>query len=183
MRTTKCIFALGCLTLALFPARFAIMAFSRFDYALQDDYKLENRLMVYCTAGFFAILALSLVFTGAYLLTRLNSPLSRKAKLLFFLHPLAVGILVALVAPDICKDRFAYVYDADPSVNNLCLIEAAANQFAVAHLLTNGQAIKFPDDLTPYLKGGKIPPCPRGSVYRISKVGESPTVTPSHILP
>ena len=57
---------------------------------------------------------------------------------------------------------------------------------------TNGEAINYPDDLTPYIKlnkDGKIPPCPQGGVYSIKKVGDVPTcslgttVTPSHILP
>jgi hypothetical protein len=77
-------------------------------------------------------------------------------------------------------------------INNLRQIDAAANQFALEHSLTNGDRISFPNDLTPYIKlnsAGKIPPCPSGGVYHISKVGEVPacslgsTVTPNHILP
>jgi hypothetical protein len=57
---------------------------------------------------------------------------------------------------------------------------------------TNGEAINYPDDLTPYIKlnkYSKIPPCPKGGVYSIKKVGDVPTcslgttVTPAHVLP
>jgi hypothetical protein len=81
---------------------------------------------------------------------------------------------------------------ANSCINNLRQIDAAANEFALEHSLTNGDRINFPSDLTPYIKldsAGKIPPCPSGGVYYISKVGDEPTcslsntVTPAHILP
>ena len=84
------------------------------------------------------------------------------------------------------------VTDRNYCINNLRQIDAAANQFAIERGLTNGAAIHFPDDLTPYIKlnsARKIPPCRAGGVYAISKVGEMPTcslsntVSPPHILP
>jgi len=77
-------------------------------------------------------------------------------------------------------------------INNLRQIDAAANRFALEHEKTNGEAIHFPDDLTPYIKlnrEGKIPGCPQGGSYHISAVGEIPTCSLSntvkmpHILP
>jgi hypothetical protein len=77
-------------------------------------------------------------------------------------------------------------------IHNLQQIDAAANQFALEHRLTNGDAINYPNDLTPYIKlndEGKIPPCPSGGIYSIKKVGDTPTcslgttVTPAHVLP
>jgi len=77
-------------------------------------------------------------------------------------------------------------------VNQLGQIDAAANQFALDHKLTNGSPINFPNDLTPYImltKDGKIPGCPGGGIYSIKKVGDTPTcslgttVTPAHVLP
>jgi hypothetical protein len=64
--------------------------------------------------------------------------------------------------------------------------------FALEKSKKTGEAINYPNDLTPYIKlnkDGKIPPCPRGGVYSIKKVGDSPicslstTVTPAHVLP
>ena len=52
-------------------------------------------------------------------------------------------------------------------INNLRQIDAAANQFALENRKTNGEAINFPDDLTPYIKlnnQGKIPGCPGGGI-------------------
>ncbi len=77
-------------------------------------------------------------------------------------------------------------------INNLRQVDAAADQFAWEHGKTNGDAINFPNDLTPYIKlnsQGKIPGCPSGGIYSIKKVGDTPTcslgttVTPAHVLP
>jgi hypothetical protein len=92
--------------------------------------------------------------------------------------------------------QFHYlIFRSDPAyacINNLRQIDAAANEFALVAHLTNGDAIHFPDDLTPYIKlnsAGKIPSCPSGGIYSIQKVGVLPvcslgtTVTPAHFLP
>jgi hypothetical protein len=79
---------------------------------------------------------------------------------------------------------------ANACINNLRQIDAAANQFALEHHLTNGDRINFPNDLTPYIKlnsAGKIPPCPSGGTYFLERVGENPictlsTATPRHAL-
>jgi hypothetical protein len=83
-------------------------------------------------------------------------------------------------------------WDSNSCINNLRQIDAAANEFALEHHLTNGDLINFPNDLTPYIKlnkDGRIRPCPSGGIYSIKKVGEKPTcslgttVTPAHVLP
>lgn len=85
-----------------------------------------------------------------------------------------------------------HVSSVNSCINNLRQIDAAANQFALENGKTNGEAISFPNDLTPYIKlnsAGKIPPCPSGGIYSIKKVGDTPTcslgttVTPAHVLP
>lgn len=77
-------------------------------------------------------------------------------------------------------------------INNLLQIDAAANQFALEHNLTNGAPINFPNDLTPYIKlnnTGKIPGCPQGGIYSVKRVGDTPTcslgtnIIPGHYLP
>jgi hypothetical protein len=81
---------------------------------------------------------------------------------------------------------------ANSCINNLRQIDAAANEFALERSKTNGEAMSYPGDLTPYIKlnkDGKIPPCPSGGIYSIKKVGDVPTcslgttVTPAHVLP
>jgi len=86
----------------------------------------------------------------------------------------------------------SYTSVANACINNLRQIDAAANQFALEHHLTNGDPINFPNDLTPYIKlnkDGKIPSCPSGGIYQDGIVGLAPTcslgttVTPAHVLP
>ncbi len=102
-----------------------------------------------------------------------------------------IGLIVAIILPNrVNRHRTS---PANACINNLRQIDAAANQFALEQSKTNGEAIRFPNDLTPYIKlnsAGKIPPCPSsGKPYHISKVGEIPTcslgstVTPAHVLP
>jgi len=67
---------------------------------------------------------------------------------------------------------------ANSCASNLRQIDGAAAQFALENHLTNGDRINFPDDLTPYIKlnkTGKIPSCPDGGLYHLSRVGENPT--------
>jgi len=85
-----------------------------------------------------------------------------------------------------------YQTQTSACVSNLHQIDGAATQFALEHHLTNDAPIHFPDDLTPYIRlnaNGKIPSCPAGGIYHLSKVGDVPTcslgntVTPGHVLP
>ena len=103
---------------------------------------------------------------------------------------LGLGLFVLVVVPNFIKARSTPSVNA--CINNLRQIDAAANSFALENRLTNGDAIRFPDDLTNFLKltsAGKIPPCPSGGIYHIGKVGEQPvcslgsTVMPAHVLP
>jgi hypothetical protein len=100
------------------------------------------------------------------------------------------GILAAAVLPNFIKARATSC--ANACINNLRQVDAAANQFALENHRTNGEAINFPNDLTPYIKlnrDGKIPPCPDGGIYTLKKVGDKPTCsvgtteTPAHVLP
>ena len=100
-----------------------------------------------------------------------------------------VSFLVLMATPNFVGSHHSL---ANACINNLRQIDAAANQFALEHRLTNGDAINFPSDLTPYIKLnslGQIPGCPQGGSYSINKVGDSPTcslgtkVIPAHVLP
>jgi hypothetical protein len=105
---------------------------------------------------------------------------------------LIVGFFTAIAMPrPIGPRRSSPAWNANACINNLRQIDAAANQFALEHHLTNGDAINFPNDLTPYIKlnnEGKIPGCPQGGIYHIGKVGETPACSlsnavPPHVLP
>src|SRR5277367_1977277 len=83
-----------------------------------------------------------------------------------------VPMMMAIAIPNFVKARSTAQRNA--CINNLRMIDAAANQFALEHGKTNGEAINFPDDLTPYIKlnsHGKIPSCPAGGIYSIKRVG------------
>ena len=101
-----------------------------------------------------------------------------------------IGLLAAIAIPNFVRARTQSQKNA--CINNLRQIDAAANQFALENRKTNGEAIRFPYDLTPYIKlnaAGKIPGCPMGGLYTINKVGDTPTcsigtkLVPNHVLP
>jgi type II secretory pathway pseudopilin PulG len=100
-----------------------------------------------------------------------------------------VIFLAAIALPNFIKARSMSA--ANACINNLRQIDAAANQFALEQSKTNGEAIHFPDDLTPYIKlnsAGKISGCPGGGSYNIWRVGQIPKCSLgvtnfAHILP
>ena len=101
-----------------------------------------------------------------------------------------IGLLAAIAIPNFVKARATSQQNA--CINNLRQIDAAAQQFALEQRKTTGNAITYPDDLTPYIKlnaNNKIPPCPAGGSYDCKTVGNNPTCTLStlagqpHLLP
>jgi hypothetical protein len=109
---------------------------------------------------------------------------------------LLFGFILAFLAAVISNfKQIGYHSGTSPAngcINNLRQIDAAAQEFALEKGKTNGEAINYPDDLTPYIKlnrDGKISPCPSGGIYSIKKIGDKPTcslgttVNPAHILP
>jgi hypothetical protein len=106
---------------------------------------------------------------------------------------IAASVFVVVLLVQIAVPNFVGGGHGSPSnacINNLRQIDAAACEFALEKHLTNGDAINFPNDLTPYIKlnsAGKIPGCPQGGSYSLTKVGDYPTctlstLTPSHAL-
>jgi len=101
-----------------------------------------------------------------------------------------IGLLAAIAIPNFIRSRATSQMNA--CINNLRQIDAAANQFALEKGKKTGDAITYPDDLTPYIKmnsGSSIPACPAGGNYAIANVGTTPTCTLStltdspHVLP
>ena len=182
MRTIKLILGIFCLVAALPPGGLALLAFLNFEWPVD--------VTGVCLALSLGGLAAGLIYAGWLLLARRNLPVSRGARIRLILFFSGIGILVAIALLNFIKARSAS--SSNPCINNLRQIDAAANEFALEHHLTNGSPINFPDDLTPYIKltkDGKIPPCPQGGVYSIKKVGDTPTcslgttVNPPHVLP
>jgi prepilin-type N-terminal cleavage/methylation domain-containing protein len=101
-----------------------------------------------------------------------------------------IGLLAAIAIPNFVKARATS--QANACINNLRQIDAAAQQFALEARMKTGDAINYPNDLTPYIKlnaSSSIPGCPAGGTYADTSVGANPTctlsssVTPNHILP
>ena len=110
--------------------------------------------------------------------------------LIWIIVCLFIGIFAIVAAPIFIRQR--NISCAKACLNHLAQIDAAAQQFALEKGKTHGEAINYPTDLTPYIvlnRHGKIPPCPKGGVYTVKKVGDMPTcslgstVTPAHVLP
>jgi len=87
-----------------------------------------------------------------------------------------IGLLAAIAIPNFVKARATS--QANGCINNLRQIDAAASQFALEKGKKTGDAISFPNDLTPYIKlnsGNAIPVCPAGGTYDDSTVGTNAT--------
>jgi hypothetical protein len=184
MRTIKLILGIGCFVAALLPGGYALL----FVYAWVG----EKTVQTFWCASLLAIMAICLVRAGWFLITRRDSPMSWKPKvligLLFFGFSLFVAAIVAIIIISTGRSESP----ANRCLNNLRQIDCAANEFGLEKNLKTGDKINFPDDLTPYIKltkDGKIPPCPQGGIYSIKKVGDIPTcslgttVTSAHVLP
>jgi hypothetical protein len=114
---------------------------------------------------------------------------SFKLGLVFWVGVVCIlGLFVWAAMPNFSGNHDNMV--ANTCINNIRMIDAAANQFALEHNLTNGNHINFPNDITPYLGRAyrKIPQCPLGGVYSLKQIGDVPTcslgtnVSPTHSL-
>ena len=88
---------------------------------------------------------------------------------------LALAIITSLVAlPNFVKARVASSSNA--CVNNLRLIAAAKDQWAIEHDKTTNDTPTW-DDLRPYFgqRTNQSLKCPEGGIYTLGKVGQTPT--------
>ncbi|MGA2785885.1 MAG: prepilin-type cleavage/methylation domain-containing protein, partial [Verrucomicrobiota bacterium] len=101
-----------------------------------------------------------------------------------------IGLLAAIAIPNFVKARATSQQNA--CINNLRQIDAAANEFALEKGKKTGDAVTWPDDLTPYIKlnsAASIPACPASGTYALANIGNTPTCSLSslagspHILP
>jgi prepilin-type N-terminal cleavage/methylation domain-containing protein len=101
-----------------------------------------------------------------------------------------LGLLVSIMVPYYVRQRTTT--QANLCINTLVKMDEAASQFALERGKKTGDAINFPQDLTPYIKPNalnQIPPCPSGGAYSLPTVGTHPicslgsSVTPAHSMP
>jgi hypothetical protein len=93
---------------------------------------------------------------------------------------LVIPLLVAIAIPNFVKARDMSMQNA--CVNNLRVIDAAKNQWALETGKTNG-AVPTEQDLKPYFKNHVFPICPAGGIYTIGRVGGDPMCSiPAHTL-
>ena len=94
---------------------------------------------------------------------------------------LLIPMLAAIAIPNFVKARETSMMNA--CINNLRMIDAAKNEWALEHSKKTGD-VPAAQDLTPYFKNGTFPICPAGGTYTIGPVGENPTCSISgHKLP
>lgn len=101
-----------------------------------------------------------------------------------------ISLLAAIVIPNFLKA--AARSQATTCINNLRQLDTAVQQFSIEAGKHVGDAVTYPDDLTPYIKlnrQGVIPSCPTHGDYSLNTVGLQPsafcsigsTVTPAHV--
>lgn len=91
-----------------------------------------------------------------------------------------IGLLAAIAVPNFAQARSNARKSA--CINNLRLIDAAQEQWAMENNKNTGDAVAAAD-VQPYLKGNALPICPASGVYTISAVGTKPTCSVAgHVL-
>ena len=101
-----------------------------------------------------------------------------------------LGLLVAIAVPYYVKQRATT--QANLCVNTLLKLDDAACLFALERGKKTGDAVNYPQDLTPYIKPNalsQIPSCPAGGTYSLVTIGAHPvcslgsSVNPVHVIP
>lgn len=89
-----------------------------------------------------------------------------------------VGLMAAIAIPSFVKARNTSQKNA--CINNLRIIDAAKEQWAMANRKKDGDEVDI-DGIKEYMKGGKMPVCPAGGVYKINPIGTMPECScPDH---
>lgn len=92
-----------------------------------------------------------------------------------------MGLLAAIAIPNFVKARETAQQNA--CINNLRQIDAAKLQWALENNKQDG-AVPTESQIAIYIKGQRLPTCPKGGHYVIGKVGNAPTCSePGHKLP
>ncbi len=96
-----------------------------------------------------------------------------------------IGLLAAIAVPNFAQARTNA--RRGTCINNLRLIDAAKEQWALETNANTGAAVAAAD-ITPYLKGNAMPACPANGNYTIDVVGTRPSCSNAgapnlHVLP
>ena len=92
-----------------------------------------------------------------------------------------IGLLAAIAVPSFIQARTTSRTNA--CINNLRLIEAAKEQYAMANNLADGDAVTQ-GQIATYMRGTAFPVCPAGGTYDEKVVGTAATCDqPNHVLP
>ncbi len=91
------------------------------------------------------------------------------------------GLLAAIAIPSFVKARSTAQHNS--CINNLRMIDAAKEQWALAERKNEGDPADIPS-ISEYLKGGTLPVCPQGGDYKVNPIGTNPECSlPGHRLP
>lgn len=95
-----------------------------------------------------------------------------------------IGLLAAIAVPNFMKSRATSQKNA--CINNLRLIDAAKEQWALENNKTDGDDVTD-GALDSYMKGSEMPTCPTGdTAYTINAIGTDPAcggAVDGHVLP
>ena len=91
-----------------------------------------------------------------------------------------VGIMAAIAIPSFVKARASAQRNA--CINNLRQIDAAKEQWTLEQGKSDGDHVD-PIGIAEYIKGNRLPQCPKGGIYSINPVGAKPECSiPGHRL-
>ena len=94
-----------------------------------------------------------------------------------------IGLLAAIAIPSFVKARNTSQQNA--CINNLRIIDAGKEQWAMAARMTDGNTI-ITASVNDYVKGSTTPICPGGGTYTYENIGSAPecsiTTPTSHIF-
>ncbi|OGV68663.1 MAG: hypothetical protein A2283_20670 [Lentisphaerae bacterium RIFOXYA12_FULL_48_11] len=89
-----------------------------------------------------------------------------------------VGLLAAIAIPSFVKARNTAQQNA--CINNLRMLDSAKEQWALSAKKADGVQVEIPAMLQ-YIKGAKMPICPKGGTYKVNVIGQNPECSiPEH---
>lgn len=82
-----------------------------------------------------------------------------------------IGLLAAIALPNFIRARKAA--QVKTCISNLRTLDGAVSQWAIENKKTQADT-PTANDVTPYLRGARMPTCPANGTYRFRRVGRNP---------